>query len=89
MRTPLFDLDHTLDSGQVFRWWKEGDWWHGVVRGRYLRLRQDGDRLEVNGASEDSMAHYFRFDDDLEEIYADISRMTASPPSSTASAGCA
>lgn len=74
MRTPLFDLDHTLDSGQVFRWRREGEWWHGVVRGRYIRLRQDGDRLEVDGASEDMVAHYFRFDDDLEEIYADISK---------------
>ena len=74
MRAPLFNLDHTLDSGQVFRWRKEGEWWHGVVRGQYMRLRQDGNRLEVNGASEDVVAHYFRFDDDLGEIYADISK---------------
>ena len=74
MRTPLFNLDHTLDSGQVFRWRKEGEWWRGVVKDRYIQLRQDGDRLEVKGTSEDMIAHYFRFDDDLEEIYAEISR---------------
>ena len=74
MRTPLFDLDHTLDSGQVFRWRKEGEWWHGVVKGRSIRLRQEGDVLEVKGASDDLIAHYFRFDDDLDEIYRDISR---------------
>lgn len=74
MRTPLFNLDHTLDSGQVFRWRKEGEWRRGVVKDRYIQLRQDGDRLEVKGTSEDMIAHYFRFDDDLEEIYAEISR---------------
>jgi len=74
MKVPLFDLDHTLNSGQVFRWSKQGEWWQGVVKGKAIRLRQDGGRMEVGGASEDMLSHYFRFDDDLEEIYEDIGR---------------
>lgn len=74
MKVPLFDLDHTLDSGQVFRWSKRGEWWHGVVRGRAIRLRQAGGEMEAEGASEDFLRHYFRFDDDLEAIYRDIAR---------------
>mgnify|MGYP005834196321 CR=1 FL=1 len=75
MRTPLFHLDHTLDSGQVFRWCRDGEWWRGVVRDRVIHLRQRGDVLDVRGdASEDFLSRYFRFDDDLETIYQDISR---------------
>jgi len=74
MRTPLFNLDHTLDSGQVFRWRKDGEWWHGVVKDKAIRVRQVGSELETEGASEDFLRHYFRFDDDLEAIYRDIAR---------------
>ncbi|NLI74584.1 MAG: DNA-3-methyladenine glycosylase 2 family protein [Euryarchaeota archaeon] len=74
MKVPLFNLDYTLDSGQVFRWWKEDRWWHGVVDNQYIQLQQDGDYLRIRGTSEDTIAHYFRFDDNLEEIYAEISK---------------
>ncbi|MBI0584614.1 MAG: hypothetical protein ISF22_10375 [Methanomassiliicoccus sp.] len=72
MRVPLFHLGYTLDSGQVFRWTFEEGWWSGVVGSRSLRLRQNGDRLE--GCDDEAfLRRYFRFDDDLEAIYADIS----------------
>lgn len=75
IRTPLLDLDHTLDSGQVFRWTGDGEWWTGVVGSRSLRLRQNGDRLDVQGdADEAFLRSYLRLDDDLEAIYRDISR---------------
>ncbi len=75
MRVPLLDLGYTLDSGQVFRWSRDGEWWHGVVGSTYLRLRQDGDRLHVEGDVSDAfLRRYLRLDDDLEAIYEDISR---------------
>lgn len=36
-----FNLDYTLDCGQVFRWDKVGDVWTGVVRGDVVRTWQD------------------------------------------------
>ena len=33
-----YDLDATLDSGQVFRWRKQGAAWEGIVGGSCLRL---------------------------------------------------
>lgn len=75
MRVPLFHLGYTLDSGQVFRWQRDGEWWGGVVGRRSLRLRQEGEELIVQGdADEVFLRRYFRLDDDLEAIYADISR---------------
>ncbi|HML26413.1 MAG TPA: DNA glycosylase, partial [Methanomethylovorans sp.] len=36
-----FNLDYTLDCGQVFRWDKIGDVWTGVVQGDVVRAWQD------------------------------------------------
>ncbi len=75
MRAPLLDLDHTLDSGQVFRWTREGEWWTGVVGPRSLRLRQKDGRLDMEGDVDEAfLRSYLRLDDDLEAIYQDISR---------------
>ncbi len=40
-----FSLEHTLLSGQAFRWRKEGEAFIGVVRGKVLRLEQRGNRV--------------------------------------------
>ncbi|NQT82070.1 8-oxoguanine DNA glycosylase, N-terminal domain-containing protein, partial [bacterium] len=40
-----FNLQHTLTSGQSFRWHSEGRVFVGVVSGHALRLEQKGNRL--------------------------------------------
>ena len=73
MRTGLFDLDSTLDSGQAFRWTRDLDKWTGVLDGKVVRVRQNCDGLEVDGdISEEHLASYFRLDDDLDTIYTGI-----------------
>jgi N-glycosylase/DNA lyase len=73
-----FSLDYTMESGQLFRWAKKGEWWEGVVRGSVLKVRQEGDALRCESGSEslDSsfVTRYFRLDDDLEHILASIMR---------------
>jgi N-glycosylase/DNA lyase len=67
-----FDLKETLDSGQAFRWNKEEEAFVGVVRGRVLRARQEGDSLVLVGpASEDDVrlaVEYFSLDTDHASI---------------------
>jgi len=73
----LFNLDYTLDCGQVFRWEKEGDWWTGVVRDNVIRLSQEennGRLLIDSKLPPEFFVHYFRFDDDLSSIYESINR---------------
>ncbi len=75
MRIPTndFDLDSTLDCGQVFRWQHSGEWWTGVVLGHIVRARQDGCDLIVDtGLDRDSIVRYFRLDDDMPGIYGRI-----------------
>lgn len=75
MKVPLFHLGYTLDSGQVFRWSRNGEWWEGVVGDRSIQLRQEGNELIARGDwDEGFLRRYFRLDDDLEAIYRDISR---------------
>src|SRR5712692_4448153 len=67
-----FNLDYTLESGQVFRWEKKGEWWYGPVAGGLLKVKQDRDSLYCESSSDSLDArlvrHYFRLDDDLERI---------------------
>ncbi|HEV2693973.1 MAG TPA: DNA glycosylase [Verrucomicrobiae bacterium] len=46
-----YDLAATLDSGQVFRWQREGDAWTGVLGQHFLRLTQKADGIHAQAAA--------------------------------------
>ncbi|MFA0821885.1 MAG: DNA-3-methyladenine glycosylase [Methanomethylovorans sp.] len=72
-----FNLDYTLDCGQVFRWDKIGDVWTGVVQGDVVRAWQDLQTGVVQIDSklpEDFFRNYFRFDDDLGSILEAVNK---------------
>ena len=67
-------LDPTLGCGQAHRWRKEGDVWTGVLGRDVVRMRQTDYGAEVEGCSDMSrLRDYFRAEDDLAGIVADIS----------------
>ena len=74
------DLGASLESGQSHRWRREGDWYFGVISGNLVKVRQAGNAIEFlsQPASEAEVApllqSYLRLDDDIEAIYAEISR---------------
>lgn len=73
-----FWLDHTLASGQCFRWkrWSDG-WWVGVVGQTVAGIRQDGDTFRwwtyPRPGDEVFMRDYFQLDVDLGDIVRRIS----------------
>lgn len=72
-----FNLDHTLDCGQVFRWDKVGDVWTGVVQGDVVRAWQElktGVVYIDSRLQEDFFRNYFRFDDDLGSILETVNK---------------
>ena len=74
-----FDLAESLESGQAHRWRKLGDgWYSGVLGGRLLHLRQNPAGLEYRATGDSSadalLCAYFRLDDDIDAIYAEICR---------------
>ena len=71
-----FDLDAILDGTQDFRWcpWKD-DWYSGVLNGNLIHIRQVGSVVEYQAESDlhALLRSYFRLDDDIYAIRADIS----------------
>lgn len=73
-----FDLGHTLDSGQAFRWAQKGEWWSGVLEGGAIRVKQEEASMvcvtATDRLSPQAVREYFRIDDSLERIYSKIMR---------------
>lgn len=75
-----FNLTHTLECGQAFRWRREGEWYYGVIFGNILRIRQTllGVEFESCPLPEEEIVnrlmYYLRLDDDLAGIYAKIGK---------------
>ncbi len=73
-----FSLDHTLASGQAFRWKRRADgWWVGVVGRSVIGIRQDGDLFSWWTSHEPDNEHlirdYFQLDVDMADIVRRVS----------------
>ena len=80
-----FDLELSLTMGQAFRWRSLGDGWFSGVLGEnlvHIRQTEGGVEYRVGGPDGECSANrkddrmllrYFRDDDGVDEIYADIS----------------
>ena len=64
---PDFDLEKTLNSGQVFHWEKIGAGFVGTIGDVPVQLEQRGDRLITNGRAS-LIRNYFSLDHSLAEI---------------------
>jgi N-glycosylase/DNA lyase len=68
-----YDLAATLSSGQAFRWRQNGGAWEGVIGTRWVRLRQEADRIFAESAAAADwqwLRHYLQLEVRLEEILA-------------------
>ncbi|MCX8174308.1 MAG: hypothetical protein N3F63_06870 [Thermoplasmata archaeon] len=62
------NLDLTLDSGQAFRWRKEGNFWAGVVRHKVCRVVQEGRTITFAGFTMEEFVDYFGLNQSFREI---------------------
>ena len=73
-----FNLDHTLQCGQVLRWKRKGDWWYGVVDKNVIKIKQSVDKLIFHTYPEELdtefIINYFRLDDDLPRILSLVNK---------------
>ncbi len=75
LKPKIFDLNYTLDCGQVFRWEGDGDWWIGVLGDHVVRISQGDGKLIVDSKLPPNFfTNYFRLDDDLLSIYKSIDK---------------
>lgn len=71
---PEFDLEKTLNCGQVFHWEKSGAGFIGAIGERAVMVEQQGVALRFWGTDRKTVAHYFSLDHPLAEICASFPR---------------
>src|SRR6266571_4888518 len=70
IRAPDFDLEMTLDSGQVFHWENVDGGFVGAIGDRPVYVEQRGDSLLTSCEDEKLIRNYFALDHPLAEICA-------------------
>ncbi len=69
------DLDATLGCGQAHRWICKNGKWEGVLNNQIITLTQTHNGFVCEGTDDANLIlNYFRSDDDLNEIYDNISK---------------
>ncbi len=69
-----FDLNSTLNSGQLFRYISFTDHYLIHAGTRLFKIWQKGGRIFFEGAGEEFVSRFFRLDDDMDEIYRQIGK---------------
>tara|TARA_B100000315_G_scaffold129259_1_gene118924 strand:- start:1494 stop:2474 length:981 start_codon:yes stop_codon:yes gene_type:complete len=73
-----FNLENSLECGQVFRWKRENSWWVAVIDDRVVKLKQEDNLLNVISSSdstnEEFIRKYLRINDPLPDILTSINR---------------
>lgn len=75
---PSFDLFHTFDCGQCFRWNYEEDGFSGIAFGEYLHICQMNGKIILKNTNLETFnrvwKHYFDLDRDYEAIKTELSK---------------
>lgn len=68
-----FSLDRTLNSGQLFTFFKEDNRWYSFVD-KPLEIRQDGNELVYSGLDESNVKELLGLNDPINEIKAEVDK---------------
>jgi N-glycosylase/DNA lyase len=71
---PEFDLEKTLNCGQVFHWETCGDGFAGAIGDEAAYVEQQGEELRFGGVAAKTLARYFSLDHPLAAICASFPR---------------
>ncbi|HLF54394.1 MAG TPA: DNA glycosylase [Candidatus Nanoarchaeia archaeon] len=69
-----FSLQHTLESGQFFRYSKIGSWYFCQERDKKFKIRQEGKKLHFEGTSEEHIRKLFGLEQDYDNIIETLSK---------------
>ena len=68
-----FSLDRTLNSGQIFAFFKRDNNWYSFLD-KPLEIRQEGDKLVYSGLNESEIKELLGLNDPIDEIKAEIDK---------------
>lgn len=69
-----FNLNHTLESGQLFRYFKEDTGWRVNHRDVSFRVEQQNDKLIFDGTSEREIKRFLGLTQNFEEITRELDK---------------
>lgn len=74
MKTKNFNLKHTLESGQFFRYKKIREHYYIVTHDKFFKARQEGDKLEFEGANKKFVQQFFGLTQDCDCIKKELQK---------------
>lgn len=70
---PNFNLQHTLESGQFFRYQKTGNWYYCCERDKLFKIKQEKDEVEFEGTTKEHVEQLFGLGENYENILKKLS----------------
>lgn len=67
-----FNLKHTLESGQIFRFHQENGFYYVNAQHKLFKVKQEGNKVYYDGTSQRFITHFFNLDLDLKSIHKNI-----------------
>jgi N-glycosylase/DNA lyase len=77
LAAPGFDLGISMDCGQIFGWVKDDGAYAGIIAGKPVSIRQEGETVSFTagaGLPKRDIKRYLGLDEDLDEIIASVER---------------
>ena len=74
MKVKDFNLEHTLECGQIFRINKENNWYYINARDKFFKISQDGNEIEFHGVNKEFIIHFFSLNENLSKILKEINK---------------
>jgi N-glycosylase/DNA lyase len=69
-----FNLEYTLECGQIFRINRENDWYYINARDKFFKICQVKNEIEFHGVDEEFIIHFFSLDENLSKILKEINK---------------
>ena len=74
VKTEDFNLEYTLESGQIFRVSKINGWYYVNTQDKFFKIKQMRNELEFYGVSKDFIINFFSLDEKHTKILEEINR---------------
>jgi len=74
MKVKDFNLEHTLECGQIFRINRENNWYYINARDKFFKISQKGNEIEFHGVDKEFIIHFFSLNENLSKILKEINK---------------
>ncbi len=69
-----FNLEHTLECGQIFRINRHNGWYYVNAQDKFFKIIQIGNKIEFHGVDKEFIIHFFSLNENLSNILKEINK---------------